>query len=283
MVKIIKRPQKRLFGMTAFQITVLFLMALLAIGVMGFVALLIFGNTTPASLISNLGISNPTKAIIGKWEFYEEPTLTPTSGTTQTPIIMTGILGTPYPVNPAQTISIRIGCNFGYPPNIEFFSDGTYAGSAVSVWSDIFVWQGGQYKILDDGRIKMQTKNGFAVYNFLINGDKLTFTDDAKCEFSYLHVPTASSITENTATMTNTASITDTVVVSPTPTWTFTPTIQTSPTRTKASTWTSLPQTITPVITPTATIIPLPPTWTPTQTIQPSPTRTRAPTWTSLP
>ena len=155
--------------MTAFQITVLFIMALLAIEVMGFVALLIFGNTTPASLISNLGISNPTKAIIGKWESYKEARhSTPTSGTTQTPIIMTGILGTPYPVNPAQTISIRIGCNFGYPPNIEFFSDGTYAGMAVSVWSDIFVWQGGQYKILDDGRIKMQTKTVLLSIIFLL-------------------------------------------------------------------------------------------------------------------
>lgn len=41
---------------------------------------------------------------------------------------------------------IEIGCDFGYSPDIEFFTDGTYAGPALNYWSLMFLWQGANMK-----------------------------------------------------------------------------------------------------------------------------------------
>jgi hypothetical protein len=151
-------------------------------------------------VISFIGITDPSRAIIGKWEIYKKPTPTFNLELTQTHLAEP----TPTPVTPipletylaqgnpwgysyiaSTPIVININCAFGYSTNIEFFSDGTYAGPALVFWSSLFLWQGGQYEILDDNRIKMQTQNGFAVYNFIINKDTLTFIDDNDCEIRY--------------------------------------------------------------------------------------------------
>jgi hypothetical protein len=244
--------QRRLFGMTVFQIAVLFLIGLFLVGVVSFAVILIYRDSTTGSGLPILVISNPSREILGKWERYIEPTLTSTAGPSFTPIVMQDPFGNSYIVTPGQSVVIRMGCDFGYPKNIEFFQDGTYTGPAVSIGSDFIVWQGGQYEILDGGdRIRMETKNGLSVYNFFINGDILTFVGDNECGFSYQRVSTT------TFSVTNIA-LTDTATMPSSPTWTTMPTIQLSPSRTKAPTWTSLPQMFTP-------------------------TRTKAPTWTPLP
>jgi hypothetical protein len=221
MAKTTQRTPKRYFGMTAFQIIVIFLLGLLTLGVIGLAVTLITGNSIPNIGLPGLGVLNPSKAILGKWERYVEPTRTST------------------------------GCNLGYPPTIEFFSDGTYVGTSIGIWSDFFVWQGGQYEILDDGRIKMQTKNGFAVYKLSMIEDKLTFTDDSACEFTYQRASLTS--------FTNTAiEYTPEIATSPPALIEIaTPIIQSTPSRTNAPTWTSIPEMMTP-------------------------SRTKAPTWTLL-
>lgn len=167
------RNQK--LGMTNFQIGILFFLGIIACAVLGSTSFLVFNEIEiPSS-------SNTT--IIGKWESYEELTPTPTTGATPTPEIQKDIFGNSFIV-PTSANKIVIKCSFIYPPNIEFFNNKTYAGTS-SMLSEAFIWQGGQYEILEDGRIKMQTKNGFAVYEFTIEENKITFTDDTTCKFSY--------------------------------------------------------------------------------------------------
>jgi hypothetical protein len=221
--------------MSNFQIVALFLLGLLTISIILMAAYLILGNTVIGLELPGISITNPSRAILGRWERLEEPT-------------------------PGQENTFVIGCDFGYPQNIEFFSDGTYAGMAISLFSDIFIWQGGEYEILEDGRVKIQTRNGFAVYTLQISGDRLTFVDDNDCQIIYQR---ASSDTSSATD----AEVVNEIPISPilevplptstmTMTWTPAPEVET-PTRTRAPTWTLLPELVTP-------------------------TRTKAPTWTPL-
>ncbi len=264
MAKNTYQSNKRLFGMTVPQIIVLFVLGLLTIAIMGFAVFLIFGISLPDIKFPAPGLSNQANAIIGRWGHYTEPTPTRTPGPTETPIVMLDMFGTPYVVVPPDdSTMIHIGCDFGYPPTIEFFADKTYVGTSSGVWSNLFVWQGGQYEILEASRIKMQTKNGYSVYGFSIGQNILTFTDDSQCQFRYQRISATTTISMDIPSATDTAPITPSpnetatlTIQSPTPSETDTPIIQPSPSRTKAPTWTLLPQ----MVTPSRTMAP---TWTP--------------------
>ncbi len=175
---------KLFLGMTSFQLGILSVLGLMACGVIGLLGFFVLNNTVGYT-VSNFGFANPENALAGKWERYISPTPTPTLGATPTPIAVKDAFGNTYYVTPSAQKPIVIGCDFGYPPNLEFFKDGTYAGASVSVWSEMFVLQGGQYEVLDNSRIKMQTKNGFSVFRFVIEGDQLKLIDDSACEFVY--------------------------------------------------------------------------------------------------
>jgi len=67
MSQAVNRKQKLFFGMTSFQVGVLFILGLLACGVIGLLGFFMF-NGTAGNGISGFNFINPSGAIIGKWE-----------------------------------------------------------------------------------------------------------------------------------------------------------------------------------------------------------------------
>lgn len=199
-----EQTKPKITGMAYFKISVVILLILL-ISALCILVFLFSDKMTISDVFQKIGVNNQSREIIGKWEIYKKPTLTISIELTQTflaqptqtpvtPMPFSEYLaqGNPWGYSHSDTSStpteIKIGCDFGYSPTIEYFSDETYAGPAIAFWSSLFLWQGGQYEILGDGRIKMQTQNGFAVYNFNIHGDTLTFIDANDCEIRYQRI-----------------------------------------------------------------------------------------------
>ena len=101
-------------------------------------------------------------SIIGKWQHLPNPTPTPSG----------------------QLFDFGIACDVLYPDYMEFFKDGTYSGQLGSMWG------GGNYEVVDNGRIKLDTvQGGISAYEFSISGNILTFSDDSGCTFRYQRVP----------------------------------------------------------------------------------------------
>lgn len=69
-----------------------------------------------------------------------------------------------------------------YPEQIEFFRDGTYAGSPGTLLS------GGSYQIREGSRLRVETFYGVSVYDFSIVGDRLTLRDENGGEIVYQRV-----------------------------------------------------------------------------------------------
>jgi hypothetical protein len=69
-------------------------------------------------------------------------------------------------------------CTLAQPNDLEFFDDGTYVGALPN-------WKGGTYRVVDGGRLKLETTTGLGVYEFKISGGLLTITNDSGCEFRY--------------------------------------------------------------------------------------------------
>ncbi len=67
MSQVVNRKQKIFFGMTSFQVGVLFILGLLACGVIGLLGFFVFNGTT-SNVTSGFNFINPSGAIIGKWE-----------------------------------------------------------------------------------------------------------------------------------------------------------------------------------------------------------------------
>jgi hypothetical protein len=119
-------------------------------------------------------------SIVGKWVRAPTPTAVPTEGPTPTPSVHKDFLGTPR-VMPTASIVID-PCKAFYPQTLEFFTDGTYARQAGNVWN------GGDYEVMDDGRLKLSTaKGGISVYTFSVSGDTLVIQamDVLVCEMHY--------------------------------------------------------------------------------------------------
>jgi hypothetical protein len=97
-----------------------------------------------------------------------------------TPRVQENLLGTPE-VMPTAQMTIDL-CTAVYPLTLEFFADGTYAGQVGKVWN------GGEYEVLDNGRVKLSTtKEGISVYDFSVSGDTLVIhaEDFPICELHY--------------------------------------------------------------------------------------------------
>lgn len=58
-----------------------------------------------------------------------------------------------------------------YPERLVLLDDGTYVGS-------LLFWNGGKYDLVDDKRIKLQTRTGPGLYEFDLSGNRLTFKTD---------------------------------------------------------------------------------------------------------
>ena len=69
-------------------------------------------------------------------------------------------------------------CTLAQPNELEFFDDGTYVGALPN-------WKGGNYRVVDRRRVKVETTTGTGVYEFNIFGDLLAFKNDSGCEFRY--------------------------------------------------------------------------------------------------
>jgi len=67
MSQIVKRKPKSFVGMTSFQVGVLFILGLLACGVIGLLGFFVF-NSTAGNEVSGLNFTNPSGAFNGKWE-----------------------------------------------------------------------------------------------------------------------------------------------------------------------------------------------------------------------
>jgi len=65
MSQAVNRKQKLFFGMTSFQVGVLFIFGLLACGVIGLLGFFVFNGTT-SNGISGFNFTNPSGAFVGK-------------------------------------------------------------------------------------------------------------------------------------------------------------------------------------------------------------------------
>jgi len=68
MSQAVNRKRKSFLGMTSFQVGVLFIFGLLACSVIGLLGFFVFNNGLTGNGISDFNFTNPSGAIIGKWE-----------------------------------------------------------------------------------------------------------------------------------------------------------------------------------------------------------------------
>ena len=155
------KPNKKFIKMTKLQIAVIILLSMLIGGIICIIPVVLLGNFQQVIGFDNLGLFSSSNDFIGKWE-RNIPTSEPNT--------------------------MNFGCGFGYPKNIEFFSDGKYAVPAMSLGADLLVWPGGQYELVDNNRIRMQTNKGYSVYTYSIVGYVLSFVDDSNCKLDFLRI-----------------------------------------------------------------------------------------------
>lgn len=110
--------------------------------------------------------------IVGRWEKQPPPTPTPHESADPLADVMGDLLGGMF---------AALG-DAAMPAQIEFFDDGKYAGSQMSIFP------GGEYKIVDDGQIRLATAQGVIVLGFSINGETLTMTDESGYVVQYRRV-----------------------------------------------------------------------------------------------
>jgi hypothetical protein len=65
-----------------------------------------------------------------------------------------------------------------YPERLILLDDGTYVGG-------LLLWNGGKYDLVDDKRIKLETRTGPGLYEFELSGSRLTFKTDWGCSVKY--------------------------------------------------------------------------------------------------
>lgn len=75
-------------------------------------------------------------------------------------------------------ISTDCARGFTFPENLEFLDDGTYVGALPFL-------SGGEYSMVDRGRIKLDTTAGPRIYEYSIEADLLTLRSDANCSYRY--------------------------------------------------------------------------------------------------
>ncbi len=116
--------------------------------------MLLLGSLLLSTTLSITGCTSKS-SLVGKWERL--PLATPTPG------------GNDW----------GLGELFGglaeafLPARIEFFDDGKYASD-----NPMSFLPGGEWKIVENNRLRLSSAQGVIVYTFSINGDILTLTDE---------------------------------------------------------------------------------------------------------
>ena len=71
-------------------------------------------------------------------------------------------------------------CGVTYPSGLEFFDDKNYVTTGPSLW-----WNGGPYGVVSSSRIRIETFTGPTMYDFVLRGERLTFTNSLGCTIVY--------------------------------------------------------------------------------------------------
>ena len=76
-------------------------------------------------------------------------------------------------------------CANAYPAHLEF-KETRYAGMKDPANQGFVIWDAGGYRVEPDGVVMIQTATDSQErYRYRLAGDRLTFTNDAGCEFAY--------------------------------------------------------------------------------------------------
>ena len=76
-------------------------------------------------------------------------------------------------------------CAKAYPAHLEF-KEARYAGRKDPANQGFVIWDAGSYRVESDDVVMIQTATDSQErYRYRLDGDRLTFTDDAGCEFAY--------------------------------------------------------------------------------------------------
>ena len=76
-------------------------------------------------------------------------------------------------------------CANAYPAHLEF-KESRYAGMKDPANQGFVIWDAGGYRVEPDGVVMIQTATDSQErYRYRLAGDRLTFIDDAGCEFAY--------------------------------------------------------------------------------------------------
>lgn len=139
-----------------------------------------------------------SQSLLGRWTLLPPPT---PSGPAPTPIVINvpqmpwptatpppGMTPAPPKASPTPIAPMVIDvCAIAFGNSLEFFPDGTYAGTA-GAWLP-----GGAYSVQPGGRVKLATaKDGISVFPFSIDGDLLTVRATGatlQCTLRYRRVP----------------------------------------------------------------------------------------------
>jgi len=89
---------------------------------------------------------------------------------------------TPTPENPNELIVNIDFCLARFPTEVEFLDDGTYVAPVRTL-----VWRGRTWEILENGRIKVDLGNRYAMYEYRFDGNVLVLHEpDQTCEARYV-------------------------------------------------------------------------------------------------
>jgi hypothetical protein len=76
-------------------------------------------------------------------------------------------------------------CANAYPAHLEFH-EATYAGTKDASTQGFIVWDAGGYKVETESVVMIQTATDAQHrYRYRLDGNRLTFVDDAGCAFAY--------------------------------------------------------------------------------------------------
>jgi hypothetical protein len=76
-------------------------------------------------------------------------------------------------------------CASAYPARLAF-QDARYAGTKDDATQGFIIWDAGSYRVESDSVVMIQTATDAQErYRYRLAGDRLTFVDDAGCEFAY--------------------------------------------------------------------------------------------------
>ncbi len=77
-------------------------------------------------------------------------------------------------------------CSIAYPGEIEFLEDGTYLVRGPAAF-----WKGGTYAHTEDGRLRLDTISGPAMYDIRLTAENLEITNSQGCRITYSRADSA--------------------------------------------------------------------------------------------